>query len=100
MNFLKGRFLLLAWFLLSFSLSASAEPPIEVTYFKPSDVQTPSQAELDALHEVMVEVQAFFASEMDRHGFGQKTFAFNQDIRCRCWEANCCEVLGYGHCEK
>ena len=59
---------------------ADAELPIEIIYLKPSDVQTPSQDEIDSLHDVMVEVQSFFASEMDRHGFGQKTFDFNRDI--------------------
>ena len=76
MNFLKGRFLLLAYFLLNLSLFAYAEPPIEVIYWKASDVQTPSQDEIDSLHDVMVGVQSFFASEMDRYGFGRKTFNF------------------------
>ena len=81
MNFLKGRFLLLAYFLLNLSLFAYAEPPIEVIYWKASDVQTPSQDEIDSLHDVMVEVQSFFASEMDRHGFGEKTFDFTRDVK-------------------
>ncbi|MYC77270.1 hypothetical protein F4X10_16020 [Candidatus Poribacteria bacterium] len=72
----KGRFLLLVWFLLSHSLFVYSEPPIEVIYWKSWDVQTPSQDEIGSLHDVMVEVQSFFASEMDRHGFGEKTFSF------------------------
>lgn len=72
------RFLVLAWLLFSFLLFADAEPPIEVIYWQASDVATPSQAELDRLHAVMVDVQTFFASEMERHGFGQKTFAFKE----------------------
>ena len=77
----KGRFLFLVWILLSLSLFAYTESPIEVIYFKPSDVQTPSRDEIDSLRDVMIEVQSFFASEMDRHGFGPKTFDFNLDIR-------------------
>ena len=77
-----GKLLLCLLFLLVFSETVSelsAEPPIEVIYWKSSDVKTPSQEELDALRDVMVAVQSFFASEMDRHGFGEKTFDF-QDI--------------------
>ena len=67
--------------LLGISFYAYAQPPIEIIYFKPSDVPAPSQEDIDFLREVMVEVQSFFASEMERHGFGPKTFAFNPDIR-------------------
>ena len=76
------KLLLCLLFLLAFAdvRELSAEPPIEVIYFKPSDVQTPSQEEIDSVRDVMVEVQSFFASEMDRHGFGEKTFAFNPNI--------------------
>lgn len=79
---LLRKFLFCLLFSLVFSVVSelSAEPPIEVIYFKPSDVQTPSQNELDSIHEVMVEVQSFFASEMERYGFGPKTFDFNTDI--------------------
>jgi len=62
-------------FLLICSL-AFAESPIRVIYWQSSDVEMPSQAELDALQDVMVAVQSFFALEMDRHGFGEKTFDF------------------------
>ena len=60
----------------SLSLVAYAEPPIKVTYWQASDVKMPSQNELDSFRDVMLEVQSFFASEMDRHGFGEKTFSF------------------------
>ena len=72
----KIVFLIIMQCLLSLSSVVEAEPPIEVIYFKPSDVQMPSQDEIDSLHDVMVEVQSFFASEMDRHGFDEKTFKF------------------------
>lgn len=63
--------------LLGFVIAADAEPPIQVIYWQSSDVETPSQDELDTFSNVMAEIQSFFASEMDRHGFGQKTFDFN-----------------------
>lgn len=70
------KYLLLACFLFCCLASTYAEQPIEVIYWKPLDVEAPSQAELDRLNGVMSEIQSFFASEMDRHGFGEKTFDF------------------------
>jgi len=58
-----------------------AEIQIQVFYFKPSDVPKPTQDKLDSWHDVMIEVQAFYASEMERYGFGPKTFDFNPEIR-------------------
>ncbi|MYF52630.1 MAG: hypothetical protein F4039_04670 [Gammaproteobacteria bacterium] len=66
--------------LILFSIIAYAEPPIEVIYWKSSDVQASSQEDTDSLRRLMVAVQSFFASEMDRYGYGQKTFDFNKDI--------------------
>ncbi|MDE0552581.1 MAG: hypothetical protein OXI24_00065, partial [Candidatus Poribacteria bacterium] len=75
------RFLCLAGFLLSLSWVVSAQPPIEVIYLNPSDVASPTEADINSLREVMVAVQTFFASEMERYGFGPKTFDFNPDIK-------------------
>ncbi|MDE0313381.1 MAG: hypothetical protein OXM61_00635 [Candidatus Poribacteria bacterium] len=77
----KGRNLLFTWLLFCLSLFVYAEPPIELIYWKASDVQTPSQEDIDSTFNVMVEIQSFFASEMNRHGFGEKTFDFNRDIK-------------------
>ena len=76
------RFLLCLMLLSVFVIVAplSAELPIEVIYWQSLDVEAPSQDELDSLVEVMKEVQVFFASEMDRYGFREKTFAFNLKI--------------------
>ena len=74
----NGNFLFVVWFLLSLSLFAYAEPPIEVIYWQASDVQRPSQEELNVFEELMTETQNFFASEMDHYGFGEKTFAFKK----------------------
>ncbi|MDE0638155.1 MAG: hypothetical protein OXI43_20130 [Candidatus Poribacteria bacterium] len=76
----KNLFLCVSIFFVCFLSFVQAELPVEVFYFKPSDVEAPTQDELDSIHDVMVAVQDFFASEMDRHGFGPKTFAFNPDI--------------------
>ncbi|MYA56600.1 hypothetical protein F4X88_09915 [Candidatus Poribacteria bacterium] len=72
---------LLVFFFVCFESFVFAELPIRVMYWKSSDVEAPSQTDLDSVYKVMVEVQAFFGSEMERHGFGAKTFNFNRDIR-------------------
>lgn len=76
---LKMRMFLFVCLLCVVSLAA-ADPPIQLQYLKPSDVAYPTQDELNELLDVMREVQSFYASEMDRHGFGPKTFDFNPDI--------------------
>ena len=73
--------ILLLQSLLSLSPVIFAEPPIELIYFKASDVEHPNQSKLDLFHDTMIEVQSFFASEMERHNFGPKTFDFNPEIK-------------------
>lgn len=73
---MKEKILFLITLLFLFLSSAFAEPPIKVIYWKSSDVEMPRQDEIDRLRDVMIEVQKFFASEMNRYGFGEKTFAF------------------------
>lgn len=65
--------------LLIFPTILPAESPIKLIYWKASDVERPSQEELESLENMVLQVQYFFASEMDRHGFGEKTFEF-EDI--------------------
>ena len=77
---MKEKILFLIAMLFLCLSSTFAEPPIKVIYWKSSDVEMPRQDEMDRLHEVMIEVQSFFASEMDKYGFGKKTFDFTKDI--------------------
>ena len=70
----------LMYLLLSLSFISYAQPPIELAYFKPSDIPHPSQEDTLFIYNSMIEVQKFFASEMDRHGYGPKTFEFSRDI--------------------
>ena len=74
---MKKTLLLITLFVILIVSVADAESPIMVIYWQASDVETPSQDELDALRKIMTEIQSFYASEMHRHGFGEKTFAFN-----------------------
>ena len=80
MLFVNYRIFLVSIMILTVAGIVDAEPPIEVIYWKSSDVQSPSQGDIDSIHEVMIKVQYFFASEMDRYGYGKKTFNFNKDI--------------------
>ena len=47
-------------------------------YFYPSDRQPPEGIDT-TLDTLVSEVQAFYADEMERHGFGRKTFRFETD---------------------
>ena len=51
---------------------------VSLIYFRPSDrpVRPNVDAEIDAL---IKEAQRFYADEMERHGFGRKTFQFETD---------------------
>ena len=51
---------------------------VRLVYFRPSDipVRPNVDAEIDAL---IKKAQRFFADEMERHGFGRKTFQFETD---------------------
>ena len=51
---------------------------VSLIYFRPSD--TPVRANVDAeIDERIKETQRFFAAELERHGFGRKTFQFEAD---------------------
>ena len=55
-----------------------SERLVRVIYFLPNDRHP--QPEIDAkLDSLLKEVQAFYADEMERHGFGRKTFRLETD---------------------
>lgn len=74
---MRKFFVFLTGVFLSVVFSVFAELPIQTFYWKPSDVKMPSQEDLDVAVEAMGNVQSFFASEMERYGFGPKTFDFH-----------------------
>ena len=67
-------------FLLTVSLKAdvNSNKKVRLVYFVPSDRQ-PRESQAIALRELVKEAQRFFANEMERHGFGRKTFNFEYD---------------------
>ena len=62
----------------SFAQDDSPELVVQVIYFHPNDREP--QADIDTvLDTLMKDVQQFYADEMERHGFGRKTFRLEID---------------------
>ena len=71
-------FVMLAFVPNSFAQDVSPEYVVRVIYFIPSDHQ-PSEATEVILDPIAKDVQQFYADEMERHGFGRKTFTLETD---------------------
>ena len=56
--------------------SVSAQPVVKVAVLRASDQPYVDQHEVDYIRDSIAEVQSFFASEMNRFGYGKKTFEF------------------------
>lgn len=66
-------FVILAFVPNSFAQEDSSELVVQVIYFHPNDREP--QADIETvLDTLMKDVQQFYADEMERHGFGRKTF--------------------------
>ena len=62
----------------SFAQDTDPEYVVRVIYFYPKDRVPP--ADIDTLLDgLLKQVQQFYADEMERHGFGRKTFRFETD---------------------
>ena len=74
---------LLAFFALaslpnSFAQGTLAQPSVRLVYFLPSD--RPARPDrIEALRQLIKDAQEFYADEMQRHGFGRKTFRVETD---------------------
>ena len=62
----------------SFAQETSPEYVVQVTYFYPSDHE-PSDAVEAKFEKIAIDAQKIFAGEMERHGFGGKTFTLETD---------------------
>ena len=69
---------LLFLFTVSLKADVSSNKKVRLVYFVPSD-RHPRERQAIALRELLKEAQRFFANEMERHGFGRKTFNFEYD---------------------
>lgn len=59
---------------------AFAQPIVKVSVLRAADQPVVYNHETDAIREDMTEIQSFFASEMNRLGYGKKTFEFETNI--------------------
>ena len=75
----KYTFLLCLTLLLLIATGANAQR-IRVIYFQPLDVPKPTDKTLNNVRNIMLNVQEFYKKEMDRHGYGNKTFNIESDV--------------------
>ena len=63
-----------------YSAPAQAAATVQLIYFRASDL--PPRPDVDAeIDRLIKETQLFYANEMERHGFGRKTFQFETDAK-------------------
>lgn len=71
-------FISLAFLRISFAQETPPAYTVRLVYLLPSDRE--AQPDIDAKFDALIKkTQAFFADEMERHGFGRKTFRFESD---------------------
>lgn len=73
-----GRILIAAILTLLVIQEVSAEFIVQTVYFRPTDVPD-TQVAREKIANLMEDTQAFYASELDRHGFGEKTFTMERE---------------------
>ena len=62
----------------SFAQEALHQPSVRLIYFLPND--RPARPDrIEALRQLIKDTQEFYADEMERHGFGRKTFRVETD---------------------
>ena len=66
--------------LMGFVLTADAQPVVKVAVLRASDQPFVHEHEVNSIRDSIAEVQSFFASEMNRFGYGKKTFEFETYI--------------------
>ena len=75
----KLLFTLLLFALLIPTADAVDPFTVRVIYFQPADVDAPAMP--DKIRGTMEDVQELYATELDRHGFGRKTFRMERDAQ-------------------
>ena len=71
-------FVMLAFVPYSFAQGDSPEYVVRVIYFHPNNIE-PQEGFPTTLSSLVKDVQKFYADEMERHGFGRKTFRLETD---------------------
>ena len=75
---LKLIFLILTFVPSSFAQEALSTPSVRLIYFLPKD-RPPRPERITALKQLIKDTQEFYADEMERHGYGRKTFRVETD---------------------
>ena len=70
--------IILFLFTMSSKANIDSNKKVRLVYFVPSDRQ-PRESQVIALRELLKEAHRFFANQMEKHGFGRKTFNFEYD---------------------
>ena len=74
------KFFTLIVILLSTTYLVYADQPlVRVIYLTPSDMEVPLETEVKAKATILLNTQRFYAKEMNRHGYGYKTFNLETD---------------------
>ena len=60
-------------------MSTQIQPLVRAIYLTPSDMGVPLEAEMKAKANILLNTQRFYAKEMNRHGYGYKTFNLETD---------------------
>ena len=71
-------FVMLAYVSNSFAQADSPEYVVRVIYFLPND-RSARPDRVSALRQLIKDAQKFYADEMERHGYGRKTFRVETD---------------------
>ncbi len=62
----------------SFAQEVLSQPSVRLVYFLPND--RPARPDrIEALRQLIKDAQEFYADEMERHGYGRKTFTIETD---------------------
>ena len=70
----------LSFLVIPLGFAQNVRPIVRLIYFVPSDQQ--AQPDINTKLDTLIKkVQTFYADEMERHGYGRKTFAFETDRR-------------------
>ena len=74
----KHTFYICLTLLLFIAVGVNAQH-VRVIYFQPLDVAKPTDKELKNVRNIMLNVQEFYKNEMEKHGYGNKTFSIESD---------------------
>lgn len=69
---------ILLFITLSFLFTAEGNV-LQTIYLQPADQPAPSSKQIDEIRTIMLKTQAFYRAQMDKHGYGTKTFELEKN---------------------